>query len=183
MLFGAFVGGFLMMHCHKQAHLRLDAETAAVQTHNSLLRLSSSLSAEEVLVANAAIGQVSPDIEAMADADIHEGNFWTNLPRWGFWGVCGGAILVGGGAGYLSLWGAGWLGSLLTYWTIRGVYRVIRKTAPDCRAAQLKTVPAGASASFQREQNRLLPTLIKLVMLLLMALSVLAIVVWQLIGM
>jgi hypothetical protein len=39
---------------------------------------------------------------------------------------------------------------------------------------------AGKVCTFQRDQNRLLPTLVKLFMLLAMALSVLAIVVWNL---
>ena len=178
MLFGAFVGGFLTLHFHRQSQLHHDAATAAVQTQSSLVRLSSNLTAEEVSVAKAAIGQVDADIRS-AEAVPHDPkSFWLGLSDWGLWGLCAGAALAGGGAGYLSLWGAGWLGSIMTYWIIRAVYQMIRKTAPDCPAARRTAVSAGSS--FQRDQNRLLPTLIKLVMLLTMALSVLAVVVWYL---
>ena len=180
MLFGAIVGGFLTLHFHKQAHLRQDAETVVAQTHSTLVRLTSNLTAQEVSVARAAIGQVQPDVRPDAKVVREEKSLWIGLPQWGLWGICAGAALIGGGAGYLSLWGAGWLGSALTYWLIRIIYRLIRKTAPDCPAARRNTTPVARACTFQRDQNRLLPTLIKLFMLLAMALSVLAVVVWNL---
>lgn len=180
MLFGAFVGGFLTLHFHRQAQFQDETTMAAVQTHTSLVRLSSNLSAEEVSVAKAAIGQVQAEAEPAPEAPQAQKKFWLGLPRWGLWGICAGAALAGAGTGYLSLWGAGWLGSILTYWLIRGTYRLIRKTAPECSAATRVPAATGSICTFQREQNRLLPTLIKLFMLLTMALSVLAVVVWYL---
>lgn len=185
MLFGAIVGGFLVLHSHRQAQGRYDIETAAVQTHSSLERLSSNLTAAEISVAQAAMGQVvGTDAEAAPDGvNPVEKSFWIDLPQWGLWGICGAAALAGAGTGYLSLWGAGWFGSLLTYWLIRVIYRVIRKTAPDSIAAQRPLSTAGMLESYQRDEGRLLPTLVKLFMLLAMALGVLAIVVWQLTAM
>lgn len=180
MLFGAIVGGFLTLHFHKQAHIRRDAETAAAQTHTSLVRLSSNLTAQEVSVTQAAIGQVQPDEHADREEADTEKSVWVDLSKWGLWGICAGTALIGGGVGYLSLWGAGWFGSVLTYWLIRVIYRLIRKTVPDCPAANRSVTQAAAACTFQRDQNRLLPTLIKLFMLLVMALSVLAVVVWNL---
>lgn len=181
MLFGAIVGGFLTLHFHKQAHIRQDAWTDAEQTHSSLVRLSVNLTAEEASVAQAAIGQVqTTDPQSETEGTPASKSIWIGLPQWGLWGICAGTALIGAGTGYLSLWGAGWLGSLLTYWLIRVTYRLIRKTAPECTAAQRSSAPTGTVSTFQRDQNRLLPTLIKLFMLLAMVLSVLAIVVWYL---
>jgi len=184
MLFGAIVGGFLVLHSHRQAQTRYDAETAAVKTQSSLVRLSSNLTDEEVSVAQAAIGQVATDAEAAPDdGSPVEKPFWIDLSQWGLWGICGAAALAGGGAGYLSLWGTGWLGSLLTYWLIRFIYRLIRKIAPKCSAAQRPSATAETVCPYQRDDGRLLPTLVKLFMLLAMALGVLAVVVWQLTAM
>jgi hypothetical protein len=180
MLFGAIIGGFLTLHFHKQAHLRRDAETVVAQTQSSLVRLTSNLTAQEVSVAQAAIGQVQPDVRPDAEEVREEKSLWIGLSEWSLWGICAGTALIGGGVGYLSLWGAGWLGSVLTYWLIRIIYHLIRKTSPDCPAARRNTSPTATAKTFQRDQNRLLPTLIKLVMLLVMALSVLAVVVWNL---
>ena len=175
------IWGFLTLHFHKQAHHRLDAASDAAQTHSSLVRLSSNLTAQEASVAQAAIGQVQPDTRVEGQEEERtEKSLWVGLSQWSLWGICAGTALIGGGVGYLSLWGAGWLGSVLTYWLIRIIYHLIRKTSPDCPAARRNTSPTVTAKAFQRDQNRLLPTLIKLVMLLVMALSVLAVVVWNL---
>lgn len=183
MLFGAFVGGFLALHFHRQAHFQRDAAAAAAQTQNSLVRLSSNLSEEEVSVTQAAIGQVGTDVESVYDDNQTKKSFWIGLPQWGLWGLCAGAALAGAGTGYVSLWGTGWLGSVLTYWLIRIIYRLIRKTAPECRVAKSPLASTGTNYLYQRDDTRLLPTLIKLFMLLTMALGVLAAVVWQLTAM
>lgn len=180
-MFGAVVSGFLVLHFHARAHQQLDTEAVALRTRQSLIQLTSSLTDEEATVAQTAISQVQPDFQPDTTSLQNEESFWLRLPQWGLWGLCGGAALGGGVAGYLSLWVAGWVGAIATYWLIRLVYRVIRAVAPNCAAARR---PSGAAASgaFQRDQNRMLPTLIKLFMLLLMALSVLAVVVWNLIA-
>ncbi len=181
MLFGALVGGFLVLHFNKQAHIRMNAETAALETHSSLVKLSSNLTAQEASVAQAAIGQVQPEFQTDQECpQSSEKSFLIGLPQWGLWGICGGAALTGAAIGYGALWGAGWLGSMLTYWVIRLVYRMIRTTAPECTAALRPTTTTGNICTFQRDQNRVLPTLIKLFMLLTTVLGVLAIVVWYL---
>ena len=180
MLFGAVVGCFLILHFNKQAHLKLNDQAAAAQTHNSLVRLSSNLTEQEASLAEAAIGQVGAAIEPAPEELTLEKSFWTTLSPLGMWSVCASGALVGGGLGYLTLWGGSWLGSLLTYWMIRIIYSRIRTIAPACAAAR-RTIPSNKNlCAFQRDQNRLLPTLIKLFMLLAITLSILAIVVWQL---
>ncbi len=181
-LFGAVVGGFLVLHFHQKALLQVDSESAVVQTQRSLVQLTSNLTSEEASVAQAAISQVNPDFQPEVPEDPSETSFWVTLSPWSVRGLCAGAAAVGGIAGYLSLWGAGWVGALLTYKLIRLVYRVIRTVAPNCAAGRRSAVPSGPVCTFQRDQNRLLPTLIKLFMLLTMALSVLAVVVWYLIS-
>jgi hypothetical protein len=180
MLFGAVVGCFLILHFNKQAHLQLDDQAAAAQTHSSLVRLSSNLTEQEASLAEAAIGQVGAAIEPAPEAMTLEKSFWVTLSPWGMWSICAGGALVGGSFGYLTLWGGSWLGSLLTYWMIRIIYSRIRTIAPACAAAR-RTLPSEKNLSmFQRDQNRLLPTLIKLFILLAITLSILALVVWQL---
>jgi len=180
MVFGAVVGCVLVLHFNKQAHLQLDDQAAAAQTHNSLVRLSSNLTEQEASLAEAAIGQVGAAIEPAPEELTLEKSFWITLSPWGMWGICAGGALVGGGLGYLTLWGGSWLGSLLTYWMIRIIYSRIRTIAPACAAAR-RTIPSNKNLwAVQRDQNRLLPTRIKLFMLLAITLSIVAIVVWQL---
>ncbi len=184
-LFGAIVGGFLVLHFHTQAHSRLESETTAVQTQRTLSRLADNLSAEEASLAQTALSQVKPEFNPTATDNQPQESIWIGLSQWSLWSICAGAAVFGSIAGYLSLWGAGWLGASLTYWLIRLLYRVIRSVAPNCAAAQRLIVPdteTNTRCAFQRNQDRLLPTLIKLFMLLFMALSVLAVVVWYLIS-
>lgn len=180
MLFGVFVGGFLVLNWNKQAHLRLEAEAAAAQTHSSLVRLSGNLTDKEVSLAQVAMGQVDAEVLPEQTEEGPGENFWSALSEWKLWSICAGAAMAGGITGYLTFWGAGWLGALLTYWTIRAIYGQIRTIAPNCPAASRPTLTAGNTSTFQRDQNRILPTLIKLFMLLAIVLSVLAVIVWQL---
>jgi hypothetical protein len=179
MLFGIFVGGFLVLHWNKQAHIKVNAQADAAYTQNSLVRLSGNLPEKEASLAQAAIGQVEAEAEPAAQEMVIEKNFWVSLPKSAFWGICAGAAIIGGITGYLTFWGASWLGALLTYVIIRAIYGQIRTIAPNCAAAS-RPMSEGNTPSFQRDQNRLLPTLIKLVMLLAIVLSVLAAIVWQL---
>lgn len=180
MLFGAFVGVFLTLHIDRKAKQRQLAQTTAVQTQSSLVRLNSSLPTEEMQLAQAALGKLQDEDTPDIESETIDSNFWLSLPRWKLWGICAGAGLAGGATGFFTLWGAGWLGSVWTYWLIRRIYGVIRTTAPDCAAARRAVSPKGAECPFQRDNNRLLPTLIKLCMLLLTVLGVLAIAVWHL---
>lgn len=180
MLFGAFVGVFLTLHMDRKARQQQDVQAATAQTQSSLVRLSSSLPTEEVQLAQAALGQFQDEDTPDIESETIDDNFWLGLPRWKLWGICAGAGLVGGTAGFFTLWGAGWLGSIWTYWLIRRIYGAIRTAAPDCAAARRTVSPRGAECPFQRDNNRLLPTLIKLCMLLLTVLGVLAIAVWHL---
>lgn len=180
MLFGAVVGGFLILHIDRQAHQQLDEQATATQTQNSLVRLSSNLPADEMKLAQAALDKMQDDDALPTPSETGNTNFWVSLPRWKLWGICAAGGAAGGVTGFFSLWGAGWLGSVWTYWVIRKLYSLLRTVAPDCKAVQRRTSPTGAECPFQRENNRLLPTLIKLFMLLLTVLGVLAVVVWHL---
>ncbi|NLK41517.1 MAG: hypothetical protein GX298_05635 [Planctomycetes bacterium] len=181
-LFGAVVGGFLVLYSHKQANHRIDSKAATAQTQQALVQLTSNLTTEEASVAQAALSQVNPDFQPDIPDVSSEKSFWVDLSPWSLRGLCAGAAMVGSVAGYVSLWGAGWLGAILTYKLIRLIYRVIRAVAPNCAAAQRLATPSGTVCTYQRDQNRLLPTLVKLFMLLTMALSVLAVVIWHLIS-
>lgn len=180
MLFGVFLGVFLTLHIDRKARQRQDVQTTTAHTQSSLVRLSNSLPTEEIQLAQAALGEIQDEETTEIASQMTRSNFWAKLPHWKLWAICAGAGLVGGTAGFLTLWGAGWLGAVWTYWVIRKIYGVIRTAAPDCSAARRNGNSRGADCPFQRDNNRLLPTLIKLCMLLMTVLGVLAIVMWHL---
>jgi hypothetical protein len=112
-----------------------------------------------------------------------EKSFWLGLPRWGYIGICGGGGVAGAITGYSAIWLTGWVGSYFVLYLIRGMYRTIGKVAPN--SAAVKKTPAGGhtqsfTTQYQRNEERVLPTLVKLFFLLAFVLAILAAVVWKL---
>ncbi|MBL7215660.1 MAG: hypothetical protein ISS71_08280 [Phycisphaerae bacterium] len=189
-LLGACLGVFAIVHLSGRAYEQNRQYSEYQQTHAALAKLSSPKGVPgELVVDQTIIKQMQEQMQAeQPEAIDTQQSFWLRIPRWGFWGICGVSGLLGAVAGFSTIWLTGWVGSLFVYCFIRTIYKVIRKVAPNSAAAKPIPIPQNQSTgagllAFQRNDNRLLPILVKLLFLLLLVLSVLGVVVWHLAGM
>ena len=185
-LLGACIGVFAVVHISNQAQEQHTEQNEYEQTHAALLKLSSTVVNPGNPIADEnVLHQVHEQIQRtpVPKVDSEEG-FWTQIPRWGYWGICGGSGVVGALSGYYGTWITGWCGTIFIYYFIRFLYRILRKIAPNYAARihlqPIITQDEQGHFQMQREDGRLLPTLVKLFALLLFLLAVLAAVVWHL---
>lgn len=187
-LFGACVSVFLTVHLSNRAREKNAQHSEYQQTNAALAKLSSSTTGPETAVVDKDIlKQVQEHIQQEQPAEAPESakSFWLDLPKWGFWSICAGSGIAGAVAGFSTIWASGWAGSVLLYSFIRLMYKVIRKVAPNSAAAKLSEqgqMQQPDHPNFERNQQRIFPTLVKLMFLLLMALAALAVVVWKVTG-
>ena len=183
-LFGAFVGAIVVVHLSDRAHEQYTEQTEYQQTQAAIMKLSeASITPGQPLVNSDVLQQVQQQIqpEEAGAGQSADKSFWLRIPRWGFLGLCAGGCIVGTVAGFSGIWLTGWVGSVSLYALIRLFYRCIRKVAPNSAAANRveQSNPSGVT-SFQRDNSRILPTLVKLAFLTLLVLGVLGMVVWYL---
>lgn len=84
-----------------------------------------------------------------------------------------------GAAGYGLFWGVMWSGVVALYTFIRGVYFIIGRVSPHCAAAQKPSVIQDGKVTFLRNPDRILPLIIKLVVLMTVTMSLIIVVAWQ----
>ncbi|MHC5083570.1 MAG: hypothetical protein ACYTET_06490 [Planctomycetota bacterium] len=183
-LLGAFVGVIVVVQLSERAHEQYTQQTEYHQTQAAIVKLSeATVNPGQPLVNQEVLEQVQQQIQpqdAEATKPVNE-SFWLDIPRWGYLGLCAGGCIGGIIAGFGSLWVTGWLGSIALYALIRLFYKGIRKVAPDCAAAKLgQQSNQDGQLAFQRDDSRVLPTLVKLAFLILLSLGVLGMVVWHL---
>ncbi|MEN8127455.1 MAG: hypothetical protein ABFR90_06575 [Planctomycetota bacterium] len=183
-LLGACLGVFTVVHLSDSARETYSEQTEYSETQAALLKLkttaaspSSPISDEEVLTQVQQHIPEAPEKEVAAQED-----FWLRLPRWAYFGLCGGGGIAGAFAGYFFIWLTGWMGALFVLYFIRSMYRTIGCVAPNSAAARKASEPNNAQTyqSNQRRDDRVLPILTKLCFLLLFVLAILAAVVWRL---
>ena len=188
-LLGACLAVFVTAHLSNRAHEQNQRHTEYQQTHAALAKLSSPKGVPgELVVDQTIIKQMQEQIQLEqpeAAADVQQ-SFWLRIPHWGFIGICGVSCIGGAIAGFSSIWLTGWIGSVIVYFFIRLLYKLVRKVAPNSATAM--SISASQSkgvgvAAFQRDDNRILPMVVKLVFLLLLVLGVLGAVVWHMAGM
>ena len=189
-LLGAFFGAclcvFLTVHMSNKAHEQHKENNEYQETNAAIAKLSSSsASPEKPVVDENILQQVQEHIQQeQPDNEAAKKSFWIELPQWGFWGICAGGGLVGAIAGFSGIWVSGWTGSVILYGLIRLFYKIIRKIAPNSAAAKLTQRSSSQTdhQAFERSQERIFPTLVKLTFILLGALGALAIVMWKVTG-
>lgn len=187
-LFGACVCIFLVVHVSNEAHEQNAEHTELQQTHAALAKLTvPEADADKAVVDQEILKQVQEHIQQKQPEAETAGqeSFWLKLPKWGFWGICAAGGIAGAIAGFSTIWATGWAGSVFVYAIIRLMYKIIRTVAPNSAAAKLSqqgTANETGLLSFERNQQRVFPILVKLTFLLLLALGVLAIVVWKVTG-
>jgi hypothetical protein len=85
-----------------------------------------------------------------------------------------------GAAGYGVFWITMWSGVASLYILIRSVYSLIGLVHPTCAAAKKSTYIVDGRTMFQRDPDRILPLIIKVIVLLTLSLALLGVIVWQL---
>jgi hypothetical protein len=191
-LLGACLAVFATVHLSNRAHQQHQRHSEYQQTHAALAKLSCPKGVPgELVVDQTIIKQMQEQIEQEQPEviDTHQ-SFWLRIPRWGFIGICGASCIAGAIAGFGTIWLTGWGGSIFVYYFIRLLYKVIRKIAPNSVAAKSlagnqtqTTFSQFTTMQIQRDDNRILPVVIKLIFLLLLVLGVLGVVVWHMAGM
>ena len=187
-LLGACLGVFVTAHLSNRAHEQNQRHSEYQQTHAALAKLSCPKGVPgELVVDQTIIKQMQEQIQQeQPEVTDTQQSLWLRIPRWGFIGICGVSCIGGAIAGFSSIWLTGWTGSVLVYFFIRLLYKLVRKVAPN--SATAKSISDSQSKgvgmpAFQRDDNRILPILVKLIFLLLLVLSVLGAVVWHVAGM
>ena len=183
-LFGACIGVFVVVHISNQAQEQHFEQNEYQQTHAALLKLSSTVVNPGNPIADEnVLTQVQQQIEQTPSPEIvSEKSVWTRIPRWGYLGICGGSGILGALSGYYGTWITGWCGTIFICYLIRFFYRIIRRVAPNY-ALRINLQPVSVQQGHiqtQREDGRMLPTMVKLFALLLFVLAILATVVWHL---
>jgi ABC-type branched-subunit amino acid transport system permease subunit len=182
-LLGTCIGAFMVMHLSDRAHRRYAEESEQQQTHAALLKLSTAAVTPNNPIANKdVLEQVQQHISPDSQQAGPEKGFWLTLPRWKLWILSGGGGLAGAFSGFTAIRLTGMLGSLLIYHFLRLLYAGIRRYAPNSSAAQtLKPKPdENGSQVYQRNEQRILPVVVKLFFFLLLTLILLTVVVWYL---
>jgi hypothetical protein len=102
-------------------------------------------------------------------------SFWSSLHGWQI-----AVLAVGAGSvGYGVFWVTMWSGIVALYTFIRSVYYIIGRISPNCPAAQKPTKILDGRIVFERNPDRVIPLIIKLVVLMTLAMALLGIIVWQ----
>lgn len=187
-LFGAFVGVIVTIHLSDRAHEQDSLQAEYHQTHAAITKLSTAgtvLDLQKPVVDQDVLKQVKEQIQYEQPAYLGtEKSFWLRIPRWGFFGICAGSCVAGAGAGFAAIWATGWISSAITFSLIRLMYRIIRKCSPNSKAAQRILAQSNTNIqnqmAFQRDNTRVLPILVKLLLFFLLALCILLTVVWHL---
>ena len=187
-LLGACLAVFATAHLSNRAQEQNQRHSEYQQTHAALAKLSSPKGVPgELVVDQTIIKQMQEQIQLEqpeAAADTQQ-SFWLRIPHWGFIGICGISCIGGAMAGFGTIWLTGWTGSVIVYFFIRLLYKLICKVAPNSAAAMSMSNNQAnkVGTAFQRDNNRILPVVVKLLFLLLLVLSVLGAVVWHMAGM
>ncbi|MBP8605397.1 MAG: hypothetical protein KBI46_06120 [Phycisphaerae bacterium] len=182
-LLGACLGAFAVVHLSDRARQDYARQSQTYQEQAALLKLNQTLfkSTVKPLVDEELIDRAEEHIAGPEPAAAPVKGFWLTIPRWGYWGLCGVSGAAGAVGGYAAVWLTGWTGSCVVYHFIRLLYKALRVAVPS--RVSVKPLPVNkptvtsGGIMYQRDDNRLLPTVVKLTFLLLFVLGVLAAIV------
>ena len=187
-LLGACLGVFGIMHLSNNAREQHARHSEYQQTHAALAKLGDPTGLPgELVVDKTVLEQVQQQIQSEEPEAVSEKeSLWLKMPRWGFYGICGAGGIAGASAGFITIRLTGWVGSIMIYYFIRLLYRLICKVAPNSATAKSLMQPKPATTygtvTITRDETRILPVVVKLLFLLALVLGVLGVVVWHLAG-
>ena len=185
-LLGACLGVFIVVHISNRAQEEHVEFSEIQQAQAALLKLSSTVVDSDSPIADEKVlNHVQEQFQQTpVPEEVPEETFWTDIPQWGYLGICGGSGILGALVGYYGTLASGWFGTVFICYLIRLMYRIVRRVAPNY-ALKINLQPIAEMncqerMQVQREDGRMLPTVVKLFALLLFLLGILAAVVWHL---
>jgi hypothetical protein len=179
-LLGAVLSVFLTNSLFEKLQEKADSRTA--QHNESILQDGAINKLKQASDLSVRMDVVESVTKILADSDLEDKSpspyisFLTSLPKWQLMVLS----IAAGVAGYGIFWSAIWSGVVALYALIRGVYYLIGRLWPKCAAADKSTFVQDGRVTFQRNPDRILPLIIKMIVLLTLTLSLLGVVVWQL---
>jgi len=161
--------------------LREKADSEASQRNQSGLQIgamdklkqASELSIQMDVVES--VTQQLAAVEVQKKANSAHLSFWASLHGWQVVVLSIGA----GSAGYGVFWVTMCLGVMTLNRFIRAVYYLIGRLWPNCTAVKKSTKIIDDQVVLERTPGRILPLIIKTIVLLSLSLSLLGIIVWQ----
>lgn len=174
---GACLGPVLILNQSRQAHDKLKEHQQFLDINASVLNISDSpVTLDQLGLSTAAVGGVLDQLQ-QTESEIQqlENSFWLNLPLWALASMCLGSCACGVAAGYHIVWLLTWIGSFIVYKFIRLVYKLYWLLGNEQPTQQLQE-DGSVNTARQRNTNRIMPLVIKLILLAVIAITILAFV-------
>ena len=188
-LLGAGVGAILAVlavcNTYNRQNDKLAEHRALVRQNAPLLALAGIKQAVEQdnPEADNIVGKFLEDISpAGAELGRIENSFWMNLPLPALAGLCAAAGVGGLVTGYCSVWILSWIATLATFKFIRSTYKVIWRIKPQFDGGKEILPDDDENPRIKRDENRILPGVIKMCVMVLIGLIIFAIAVYYFTG-
>ena len=188
-LLGAGVGAILAVlavcNTYNRQNNKLAEQRALVRQNAPLLALAGlqQVAEQDNCGADHIVGKFLEDINpAEAELARMENGFWTTLPLIALTGLCAAAAIGGLVTGYCSVWILSWIATLATFKFIRSTYKVIWRIKPQFDGGKPILPDYDEKPRIKRDENRILPGVIKMCMMALIGLIIFAITVYYFTG-
>ena len=188
-LLGAGVGAILAVlavcNTYNRQNNKLSEQRAIVRQNAPLLALAGLQQAVEQDNSRAdnIVGKFLEDINpAEAELARMENGFWTTLPLVAVTGLCAAAAVGGLVTGYCSVWMLSWMATIATIKFIRSTYKIIWRVKPQFDGGKQIQTDDDENPLIKRDENRILPGVIKMCVMVLIGLIIFAIAVYYFTG-
>lgn len=178
---GACLGPVLILNQSRLAHEKLKQHQQFLDINASVLEIDNSpVTLDQLGLSTAAVGGVLNQLQ-QTESEIQQlkQNFWVTLPQWTLIGMCVISCACGVVAGYHIIWVIAWTCSFVVYKFIRVIYKLHWQLG-DKQGTQQCQEDDSTGTTSRRNDNRIMPTVIKLFLLTMIAIFVLAFILYYL---
>jgi hypothetical protein len=178
---GACLGPVLILNQSRRAHEKLKQNQQFLDINASVLKIDDSpVTLDQLGLSTAAVGGVLNQLqETESEIQQLEQNFWVTLPQWTLIGMCVISCACGVVAGYHVIWIIAWTCSFAVYKFIRAIYKLHWQLGGEQPAEQSQEDDSTGTIS-RRNTHRIMPTIIKLILLTMIAIFILAFIMYYL---
>lgn len=177
---GAVLGPVLILNQSRQAHEQLKQHNEFLNINASVRHIDDSpVTLDQLGLTTAAVGGVLDQLQ-QAESEIQEleKSFWIKLPVWALAGMCLGSFAGGIIAGYHFVWLITWCGSYFVYKLIRSIYKLYWLSGKEQPATEQVENDGTVSTVRQRNENRIMPLVIKLTIIAVAVITILAFILF-----
>jgi hypothetical protein len=179
---GAVLGPVLILNQSRQVHEQLRQQQDFLNINASVRHIDHSpVTLDQLGLTTAAVGGVLDQLQ-QAESEIQqlEESFWIKLPLWALAGMCLGSFACGIVGGYHVVWLMAWSGSYFIYKFIRLIYRLYWLNGGDQPTTEEVQEDGTVNTVRQRNENRIMPLVIKFTILAVVVITILAFVLFYL---